>query len=85
MKQIYGLRDRDAGVNVALLRTYQELAELSEAVMSNLSTRELAGELADLLAWVCSLANLLDIDLNGAFLAKYGRGCSRCHSSPCIC
>ena len=41
-------------------------------------------ELADVLAWVATLANQLDIDLADA-VARYADGCPRCGSRVCTC
>jgi NTP pyrophosphatase (non-canonical NTP hydrolase) len=45
----------------------------------------LAGEFADVAAWLASLANLLKLDLEDALLQKYGNECPKCHSLPCNC
>jgi len=47
--------------------------------------REEVDELADVIAWLASLANILDIDLEKAMLRKYDNCCPRCRSSPCKC
>ena len=39
---------------------------------------ELAAEMADVLAWLATLANIRGIDLEEAVLGKYGRGCPGC-------
>ncbi|TFF68035.1 nucleotide pyrophosphohydrolase [Candidatus Thorarchaeota archaeon] len=85
MRQIYLKRDRERGIERTILRTYEELAELSEAIQGKESRRELEGEFGDVLAWLCSLANLLDIDLDTALLSKYDHVCSRCRKAPCEC
>ena len=46
---------------------------------------ELADEIADVFAWLCSVANLLEIDVSGAFYEKYSDVCSKCNNSPCDC
>ncbi len=85
MKRIYYERDRARGVERTILRTFQELSELSEVVMKNSDHDQMASEMADVFAWLCSLANLLGIDLSQALASKYGNNCSRCHSAPCSC
>ena len=42
-------------------------------------------EIADIIAWTNSLANLLDIDIEKALLEKYPKKCIKCNSSPCQC
>lgn len=85
MRRVYYERDRARGVERTILRTFQELSELSEVVMENRGHDERVSEMADVFAWVCSLANLLDIDLSEALASKYADSCSRCHSAPCQC
>ena len=45
----------------------------------------LVEEMADLYAWVASLANLLDIDLEKALESKYPSKCPKCNHDPCQC
>ena len=62
-------------------RSELALAEAREKYVSSLTPEEranLEAEFADVLAWLCSLANLLDVDLQAAVEAKYGRGCPKC-------
>jgi NTP pyrophosphatase (non-canonical NTP hydrolase) len=42
-------------------------------------------EMADVFAWLCSLANLLGVDLSQALLKKYPDVCYRCRKAPCQC
>jgi NTP pyrophosphatase (non-canonical NTP hydrolase) len=44
----------------------------------------LAHEFGDVLAWLASLANLLDVDLEAA-VARNADGCPRCGLTPCGC
>ena len=46
---------------------------------------ERAHEFADVLAWLATLANIADVDLDQAIAAKYGAGCPGCGQSPCEC
>ena len=85
MKRIYFDRDKANGIEMTLLRTSEELRELSDAIMSGKNKEEVSREIADLFAWVCSLANLLDIDLSEALYEKYPNVCSKCGKSPCAC
>ena len=45
----------------------------------------ISSEMADILAWLCSLANIIGIDLEKALLTKYPLKCSKCGQNPCIC
>jgi NTP pyrophosphatase (non-canonical NTP hydrolase) len=61
----------------------EEVGELAKAVRKG-SRQDQLHEFADVLAWVASLANQLDIDLDEA-VERYARGCPRCGSIPCNC
>ena len=41
--------------------------------------------MADVLAWLATLANLRGVDLGAAFNRKYGQGCPGCGATPCRC
>ncbi|MHA2150117.1 MAG: MazG nucleotide pyrophosphohydrolase domain-containing protein [Candidatus Thorarchaeota archaeon] len=85
MRKVYLERDRARGVEGTLRRTFEELDELQEAIENKGSTHALADEIADVFAWLCSLANLLEIDVSKAFYKKYNNSCSKCKRSPCVC
>jgi NTP pyrophosphatase (non-canonical NTP hydrolase) len=85
MRRIYLERDRARGIDGTLRRTFEELNELKEAIENNDSAQALADEVADVFAWLCSLANLLEIDVSEAFYKKYTDACSKCKKSPCEC
>ena len=62
----------------------EEVGELASALRRG--TREAKEEeFADVLAWLCSLANLHGIDVEKAVAAKYAGGCPRCRKVPCAC
>ncbi len=85
MRKVYWNRDRARGVNGTLQRTQEELDELSAAILESAGTIAIEDEIADVFAWLCSLANLLDIDVSEAFYKKYTDACSKCRQSPCTC
>jgi NTP pyrophosphatase (non-canonical NTP hydrolase) len=85
MRKVYLERDRARGVDGTLKRTFEELEELQEAIENKGSSHALADEFADVFAWLCSLANLLEIDVSEAFYEKYNDSCSKCKKSPCVC
>jgi NTP pyrophosphatase (non-canonical NTP hydrolase) len=85
MRKVYWERDKERGIEGTLKRTFEELEELSEAVAQDLSREEIMAEVADVYAWLCSVANLLDIDLSYALLSKYQGACSKCGGVPCCC
>jgi NTP pyrophosphatase (non-canonical NTP hydrolase) len=45
----------------------------------------LQAEFADVLAWLTTLANVVDVDLNQAVRNKYGSGCPGCSQFVCQC
>ena len=42
-------------------------------------------EFTDVLAWLASLANVVNIGLEKAAVAKYNDGCPKCQQTPCKC
>jgi NTP pyrophosphatase (non-canonical NTP hydrolase) len=61
----------------------EEVGELAQAVRKGTRAQQ-EHEFSDVLAWVASLANQLDIDLTHA-LERYAAGCPKCHAVPCAC
>ena len=41
--------------------------------------------MADVFAWLVTLANIRGIELEEAVLRKYGHGCPDCQAVPCVC
>jgi NTP pyrophosphatase (non-canonical NTP hydrolase) len=84
MKRIYFKRDSARGPIATYDWLIEEVCELGEA-MRDSNKRELEEELADVTAWLASLANVLGIDLEQAACGKYSNKCPKCSSSPCNC
>jgi NTP pyrophosphatase (non-canonical NTP hydrolase) len=82
--QMYGRKDAARGDAATFLWLAEEFGELATALRSG-TPEELAMEMADVLAWLVTLANVRGVDLEAAFLAKYGRVCPGCGASPCGC
>jgi NTP pyrophosphatase (non-canonical NTP hydrolase) len=61
----------------------EEVGELAQAVRKG-SAAEREHEFADVLAWVASLANQVQVDLATA-IERYATGCPRCGRVPCGC
>jgi NTP pyrophosphatase (non-canonical NTP hydrolase) len=76
-------RDRERGVDATFRWFTEEVGELARAIRTG-ERSNLELEFSDVLAWLASLANLLDIDLSEA-MRRYADGCPKCHSSPCVC
>ncbi len=85
MRRIYLERDQARGVEGTMKRTLDEVEELQVAVDKTEARSAIAEEIADVFAWLCSLANLLEIDVSDAFFKKYSDVCSKCGKSPCEC
>jgi len=79
----YGTRDRSRGVPATVAWLAEEVGELAQAVRKGSVDQQLH-EFADVIAWVATLANQMDIDLTEA-LERYAHGCPRCHEIPCSC
>jgi NTP pyrophosphatase (non-canonical NTP hydrolase) len=82
--QMYGEKDAARGDAATFLWLSEEFGELASALRSG-TPQELAAEMADVLAWLATLANIRGIELEEAVLRKYGRGCPGCQAVPCVC
>jgi NTP pyrophosphatase (non-canonical NTP hydrolase) len=83
MAQTYGERDRARGIDATIAWLTEELGELARAVRKG-TRDEQRHELGDVLAWLASLAQQLDLSLEDA-AARYADGCPRCGAGPCAC
>ncbi len=80
----YGAKDAARGDAGTFLWLAEEFGELATALRTG-TPEELAAEMADVLAWLATLANIRGVDLGAAFLAKYGSACPDCGRVPCGC
>jgi NTP pyrophosphatase (non-canonical NTP hydrolase) len=86
IKNLYIERDKDRGINATFIWLIEEIGELARILKKEeLNLKMASEELADIIAWTNSLANLLDIDLEFALSNKYPNKCIKCKSNPCIC
>ncbi len=83
IEQTYGSRDRERGQAATVAWLCEEVGELAKAARKGTREEQLH-ELADVVAWVASLANQLDLSIEEA-IARYQSGCPRCHTTPCSC
>ena len=83
MRRTYGDRDRTRGTPTAVAWLVEEVGELAQAVRKGTSAEQL-DELGDVLAWLASLADQLDLSLDLA-AARYASGCPHCAAIPCRC
>lgn len=84
IRDTYDAKDRKRGVEGTFMWFMEEIGELATALRSG-THEERKLEFADVLAWLATLANCLDIDLDKAVEEKYGQGCPGCHQVPCRC
>jgi NTP pyrophosphatase (non-canonical NTP hydrolase) len=82
--QMYGEKDAARGDAATFLWLTEEFGELATALRSG-TRDELAAEMADVLAWLATLANIRGIELEEAVMCKYGRACPGCQRVPCVC
>ena len=83
IERTFGARDRQRGLPATVAWLAEEVGELARAVRKG-SREEQEHELADVLAWLLTLANQVGIDL-ATVAARYSSGCPTCSSSPCQC
>jgi NTP pyrophosphatase (non-canonical NTP hydrolase) len=84
IRELYDAKDRRRGVEGTFMWFMEEVGELATALRSG-TPLERAQEFADVLAWLATLANCVDVDLDAAVQAKYGGGCPGCRRVPCVC
>jgi len=84
MQQLYFHRDSKRGVDGTYNWLMDEVKELGEALKMN-DKKALEDEFADVIAWLASLANITNVDLEKAALNKYDNACPKCKHSPCQC
>ena len=81
--EAYLKRDAERGMSATVAWLAEEVGELAQAVRKGSPAQQLH-ELGDVLAWLASLANQLDLSLAEA-AGRYASGCPRCAGSPCSC
>jgi len=84
MRRIYFHRDSKRGIEGTLDWLVDEVKELGEALKMD-DKKALEDEFADVIAWLASLANVTNVDLEKAALNKYDNECPKCGYSPCQC
>jgi NTP pyrophosphatase (non-canonical NTP hydrolase) len=85
IRDTFGDKDARRGVEGTFMWFMEEVGELAEALRGQSSPNETAAEFADVLAWLATLANIANVDLDEAMAAKYGTGCPTCRKVPCAC
>jgi NTP pyrophosphatase (non-canonical NTP hydrolase) len=70
ISQKYQKRDEKRGVPATFMWFIEEVGELATALADNSQTNK-AEEFADVFAWLCTLANIANVDLEKACANKY--------------
>lgn len=83
IESTYGVRDRARGQAATVAWLAEEVGELAKAARKG-TIEEQRHELGDVIAWVASLANQLDVSMTDA-ISRYAHGCPRCVAIPCVC
>ncbi|HVP26388.1 MAG TPA: MazG nucleotide pyrophosphohydrolase domain-containing protein [Candidatus Bathyarchaeia archaeon] len=84
MRRLYFHRDSERGVKGTFDWLRDEVEELGEVIEGN-DKEAMEKEFADVIAWLASLANITNIDLEKAAFNKYDNKCPKCRCSPCQC
>ena len=84
IRTMYMEKDVERGIDGTFMWLMEEVGELAAALRSS-SKQEQSEEFADVLAWLTTIANVAEIDLNKAIRDKYGDGCPGCHQYICQC
>ena len=71
MRKYYYERDSRRGLYATFTWLVEEVGELAEAILEKRDKEAIEEEVADVLAWLLSLSNLLGIDAEEAFRKKY--------------
>ena len=84
IREMYFDKDQARGVDGTFMWLAEEIGELAAALRSG-SHLDRSEEFADVLAWLTTIANVVDVDLSEAVIRKYGSGCPGCHQLVCRC
>ncbi len=84
IRNMYFEKDLARGIDGTFMWLMEEVGELAAALRSG-THEERLGEFADVLAWLCTIANVADVDLSEAIQRKYGSGCPGCGQLVCSC
>ena len=85
IEKMYSHKDRARGPAGTFVWLIEEIGELAAAVGDNKDRANIEEEFADVMAWLATLANVMNVDLTAALEAKYGTGCPGCGKMVCTC
>ena len=84
IRHMYYRKDVARGVDGTFMWLMEEIGELASALREG-SHEDRMEELADVLAWLTTIANVVNVDLAEAVRRKYGDGCPGCGQFVCQC
>ena len=84
IRDMYLEKDLARGVDGTFMWLMEEIGELASCLRQGTHDERL-GEFADVLAWLCTIANVVNVDLTEAVMRKYGSGCPGCGQFVCRC
>ena len=84
MRRIYFHRDSRRGATGTYDWLVEEVEELREALKEK-NSKAMEDEFADVFAWLASLANVVNVDLEKVAITKYNNRCPKCGQTPCKC
>lgn len=99
IRKMYLEKDLARGVPATFLWLMEEIGELASALRETspaeakriapadleMRRENLKQEFADVLAWLTTIANVVEVDLDSAIAEKYGSGCPGCQGFVCSC
>ncbi len=83
ISDIYFEKDLRRGIAKTFNWLVEEIGELARAIRKN-DRQAMKEEIADTLAWLLSVASILEIDAETT-MEKYKNGCPKCKKIPCRC
>ncbi len=83
IKDTYLEKDSKRGLEGTFRWFIEEVGELARALRKG-DRENLYEEFSDVLAWLFSLANLANVDMERA-AERYKDGCPKCGNKPCTC
>ncbi len=84
IRDMYLRKDVARGVDGTFMWLIEEVGELATALREG-SHEDRMEEFADVLAWLTTIANVVEVDLSEAVRRKYGDGCPGCGHLVCLC
>ncbi len=75
IRRMYFERDSQRGLFKSFTWLVEEIGELGEALLKG-SHKDVEEEIADVIAWTLSIANLAGVNVEKAFREKYCQSCT---------